>query len=93
MEGRTVADKDDDLFDSVSAMAERMGLKGSERRRYIHEHMTRSGYRAEPTYVRDDGDDDDDDNGSGFFAGKRRQGRRDDDRSSRRRRDDDDWYS
>jgi len=90
-----VADKDDDdLFESVSGMADRLGLKGSERRTYIHEHMTRGGYRAVPNYVKADDDDDDDDKGSGFFDRKRRS--RDDDRGGRRRRsrdDDDDWYN
>jgi hypothetical protein len=98
MEVRTVADNDDDLLDSVTSMADRMGLKGRERTSYIHEHMTRSGYRAVPNYVKDEGDDDDDDEPSGFFRGSRSRGSRsrdDDDRPSRRsrNRDRDDWYS
>lgn len=85
-----MTDKDDDLLDSVTAMADRLKLKGKERGSYIHEHMTRSGYKAVPNYVRDDGDDDDDDDSSSFFGGKRgsRSGSR---RSRRRDDDDDDW--
>jgi hypothetical protein len=89
-------DKDDDLYDVVSGMADRLGLKGDERRRYVHEHMTRGGYTAIPNYVkRDDDDDDDDDKGSGFFTPSRRKPRRhdDDDRQPRRRNSGDDWYS
>jgi hypothetical protein len=101
-----MADQDDDLHDSVTAMADRLGLKGNDRRRYVHEHMTRSGYRMEPTYVPDtDTDDDDDDDGSPFFgksrsrSSSRSRGRDDDDdrghRSPRRgrNRSDDNWYS
>jgi hypothetical protein len=98
-----VSDKDDDLQDTVSAMADRLGLKGKERQGYIHEHMTRSGYRAVPTYVLDDQDDEDDEEDSGgFFRGSSRRDRDRDDsdrprRSSgeRRRgpRSGDDWYS
>jgi hypothetical protein len=93
-----MADRDDDLHDSVSAMADRIGLKGRDRTQYIHEHMTRGGYRAVPQYVKDEGDDDDE-GGSGFFGGRSRSrgGRdRDDDRRSgsrRKRDDDDDWYN
>ena len=98
-----VSDKDDDLQDSVTAMADRMGLKGKERQNYIHEHMTRGGYRAVPTYVLDDRDDEDDEEDSGgFFRSSRRDRDRDDsDRPSRRSsgerrrgsRSGDDWYS
>jgi hypothetical protein len=78
-----MTDKDDDLLDSVTSMAERMGLTGRERTNYIHQHMTRSGYKAVPTYVKSE-DDDDDEGGSGFFgAGRKRK-------SNRRSRDDDD---
>lgn len=82
-----MADKDDDFHETVSAMAERLGLKGDDRRKYVHEHMTRGGYRMEPTYVPND--DDDDDDSSGFFgsSGRSRSRNRndeDDDRGSRR---------
>ena len=83
-------DKEDDLYESVSRMAERLGLKGSEKGKYIHEHMTRGGYKAVPNYVLADDGDDDDDKGSGFFGGGGRSRSR-----QRRNRDDDDdsWYS
>lgn len=94
---------DDDLFDSVSAMADRIGLKGREKSRYVHEHMTRGGYRAVPSYVpADDEDDDEDDDNGGFFGGRGRRRRPSRDQESgghgsgtRRRRgsDDEDWYS
>lgn len=90
----------DDLLEQVTAMADRMGLEGRDKRDYIHEHMTRSGYRAEPTYVREEPEesDRDGDKGSGFFRSKgadRDRGRGN--RSDRGSRDRDrgtgkDWY-
>jgi hypothetical protein len=77
-----MADKDDDFYDSVTGMAERLGLKGDDRRKYVHEHMTRGGYRMEPTYVPND--DEDEDEGSSFFGSSRKSS------SSRSRSDDDD---
>lgn len=102
-----MADNDDDLHDKVTEMADRMGLKGNERRKYVHDHMTRSGYRMEPTYVPDDDRDGDDDDDDPPFFGRSRSARsssrsrnRDDDndrggRSPRRgrSRSDDNWYS
>jgi hypothetical protein len=101
-----MADKDDTFHDDVLAMADRLGLKGDRRRKYVHEHMTGAGYRMEPTYVPDDSDDDDDDKDSGFGLGRRRSrgGRSrddgdDDDRGGRRSRGSksgggsDNWYS
>jgi hypothetical protein len=89
-------DKEDDLYDRVAEMADRLKLKGEERGRYVHEHMTRGGYKAVPNYVKaDDDGDDDDDKGSGFFGSSRRsRSSRDDDggRGRRKRDDDDDWY-
>jgi hypothetical protein len=93
----TVADKDDDMLDRVNDMADRLQLTGSERRKYVHEHMTRSGYRAVPQYVRGSEDDEEEDDSSSFFGGssRRRRGERDSGGSrggrSRRNRDDD-WY-
>lgn len=84
-----MADKDDDLFDAVSGMADRIKLKGKDRERYIHDHMTRGGYKAVPQYVPDDSGEDDDDDDDGPFFSKRRKPRG----GSRRRTrdDDDDW--
>lgn len=38
-------EEEDDLFDSVSAMADRMGLKGDKRATYIDDHMMQGGYQ------------------------------------------------
>jgi hypothetical protein len=88
-------DDNDDLFSTVTGMADRLKLSGKERQTYIHEHMTRSGYRMEPTYVPGDDDDDDDSSGGGFFgSGSRNPSRsrsRSSGRSRGRSRDDDDW--
>lgn len=78
-----MAEDDDDLMESVTRMADRLKIKGSERQKYIHEHMTRGGYKAVPNYVKADGDEEDE-KGSGFFSGGNRSRRR-------RRDDDDDW--
>jgi S-adenosylmethionine:tRNA-ribosyltransferase-isomerase (queuine synthetase) len=85
-----MSDKDDDLLDSVNAMADRLKLKGKERTTYVHEHMTRSGYRAVPNYVKSEDDDDDDDGGSTFFGKRSGSGSGSGSRRSRSRRDDDD---
>lgn len=83
-----MADDNDDLYDTVSAMADRLRLDGKDRERYIHEHMTRGGYRAVPSYVREEEDDRDDrDSGSSFFGSRDRdRGGRDRDRDSGTRR-------
>lgn len=98
-----MADDTDDLFDSVNAMAERIGLKGKDKERYVHEHMTRSGYRAVPQYVLDDTEDEDEEDDGGFFgrsSGRRRRPTRDQESGGhgtgtrrRRGRDDEDWYT
>jgi hypothetical protein len=95
-----VADsQEDSLYDDVSAMADRLKLTGRERTSYIHEHMTRGGYKAIPSYVRDESEDDDDEDSSGssFFGGRRRRPTRDQESGghgtrTRRQRDDDNWY-
>jgi hypothetical protein len=85
-----VADKDDDLYETVSSMADRIGLKGQDKTKYVHDHMTRGGYKAIPQYVpADDKDDDDDDDDQPFFSRKRRKPRGG--ASRRTRDDDDDW--
>lgn len=83
-----MSDEDDDLYESVERMADRLHLEGREKERYIHEHMTRGGYRAIPQYVRDEEEEDGRgrDRGSGFF-GSDRDRDRDRDRGSRRRSD------
>jgi hypothetical protein len=77
-------DQEDDFFDTVSAMADRLKMKGSRRAKYIDDHMREAGYRRVQT--RDSyqlADDDDDDGDTGFF------GRRKNPSGSRRNRDDD----
>lgn len=90
-----MADDDtDDLYESVGAMAKRIGLKegSTEYSKYVHDHMTRGGYKAVPTYVRaDDGDDDDDDDDTPFFARKRRRPRGGAQNRTRSRDEDDGW--
>ena len=92
-----MADREEDsLYDDVSAMADRLKLTGSDKRRYIHEHMTRSGYKAVPTYVLAEDEDEEEEEESGFFGSGKRRPREHRDRQggrSRRPRDDDDWYS
>jgi hypothetical protein len=94
-----MADKDDDLFDSVNAMADRLKLKGRERTKYVHDHMTRGGYRAVPQYVPAEDNEDDDDDDTPFFSRRRHRSRDDDDdtrqtrRRSRRDSSGDDWYN
>ena len=57
-------------LETVTAMAERLKLKGKEKSQYIHDHMTGLGYRSEPHYVRD-GEEGDGDSGSGRFGFKK----------------------
>lgn len=37
-------DDEDDLFEHVAAMADRMGLEGEKRENYIDDHMIQGGY-------------------------------------------------
>jgi hypothetical protein len=37
-------EEEDDLYESVSRMADRMGLKGEKRATYIDDHMLQGGY-------------------------------------------------
>lgn len=68
-------DDDDDTFEAVSNLADRMGLKGERRTRYIHDHMTQAGYRrvvSKDSYrkgSKDDDDDDDNNTSSRWFGG------------------------
>jgi hypothetical protein len=72
--------KDTGDYDSVVAMAKRMGLKGDERSEYIHAHMTGLGYDAVPNYVKRKGKGDDKKNtGWGRFGGSRQSDDDDDD--------------
>lgn len=64
----TQEDVDND-HKTIAATADRMGLSGDERARYIHSHMTKFGHKARTGYVPGaDKDDDDDDDGDEFFS-------------------------
>jgi hypothetical protein len=66
-----MADTDtDDFLSQVTAMAEKVCKDDDEKKKYIHQHMTRAGYEAIPTYVKkEDGKDGKDgkDSGGGWF--------------------------
>ncbi len=49
MPGFRSDEEEDDLYDAVCAMADRMGIKGKERTAYIHDHMTQGGYEQVQT--------------------------------------------
>lgn len=67
-------------YDSVVAMAKRMGLKGEERQEYIHAHMTGLGYDAVPNYVKRKGKNEDKSrSGWGRFGGGNQHDDDDDD--------------
>ena len=67
--------EENDDFAAVSRMADRLKLKGRDRAKYVHDHMTGFGYRMVPSYVRDEDDDRDT---SRFFGGKSGRSRRSD---------------
>lgn len=48
---RTDDEDDDSTFDEVSAMADRLGIKGEARFNYVNDHMTQLGY--EPVQSRE----------------------------------------
>jgi hypothetical protein len=50
-------DKTPTDFDQVSAMADRLKLKGKDRETYIHDHMTGLGYKPRVSYSKEDEDD------------------------------------
>jgi hypothetical protein len=56
--------KEDGFFDQVSAMAERLGLTDDDRAKYVHDHMTRAGYKMVPSYILED---EGQESGSDFF--------------------------
>jgi hypothetical protein len=47
-------DQVQDELDKLSAMAKRLGLKGKDITDYVHDHMTRLGYKSRRSYYRDD---------------------------------------
>ena len=82
-------DVDADL-ESVSGMADRMGLKDKTRDNYIHRHMTSLGHRPQTSYIPGGDDDDDDDDDDGGFFGSSRNRNKPSNRG-RRSNNDDDW--
>lgn len=89
-------DDEDDLFDQVNRMADRMGLQGEKRATYIDDHMLQGGYQrvqSRDSYAKvqdDQGDDQGSGNRWGFGGGRRRQESGRD--SGSRRRDDHDSF-
>jgi hypothetical protein len=85
---------EEDLYDSVSRMADRMGLKGPKRATYIDDHMTQGGYervQSRESYAKIQDEDDEgggDGNRWGFGGGRRGNGGG----QNRRGRDDDDNF-
>jgi hypothetical protein len=75
-------EEEDDLFDTVSAMADRMGLKGDKRSTYIDDHMLQGGYdrvQSRESYAkaaREEDDGQSDGNRWGFGGGRGGGGRR-----------------
>jgi hypothetical protein len=83
-------DEEDDTFETVTMMADRLKLTGSKRENYIHNHMSDLGYKRVTTresYVPAK-DDDDDEESSDRYLGRRRSSRGS---SGRSRRSGDDW--
>lgn len=59
-------DTDND-FRSISGMADRLGLKGEERSRYTHKHMTKLGHKPQTRYVPGEDEKSDSDSDDDFF--------------------------
>jgi hypothetical protein len=78
-------DQEDDFFDRVVSMADRLGIKGQSRTNYIDDHMLQAGYervQARESYAKvRQADEDDQSSGNrwGFGARNRSSGRDDDD--------------
>lgn len=85
-------ENEDSTFDEVSAMADRLGLKGKNRAAYIDDHMVGLGYepvQSRDSYIRREEEQEQSGPGSrwGIGRGAQQQGGR-----SRRRGDDDDSF-
>jgi hypothetical protein len=64
-------DEEDDTFDRISEMADRLKLSGGKRDNYIHNHMSDLGYKRvtnRESYVPAKDDDDDDDRGDRYLG-------------------------
>jgi hypothetical protein len=76
--GNDDEEEDDNLFDAVSAMADRMGLSGEKRSNYIDDHMTQAGYQriqSRDSYARIREQDDEDESGGNRWFGSSGRGR------------------
>jgi|ERR1700729_725949 len=73
---------EDDLYDAVAAMADRLKLEGESRQSYIHDHMVQGGYepvQSRESYRRIQQDEEETSQGSGSrwgFGGNRPGGTR-----------------
>lgn len=92
-------EEEDATFDEVSSMAERLGLKGKDRARYIDDHMIGLGYepiQSRESYVRrQQQDDEGGDGGYGSrwgFGGRGGSGGGSSGRSGRSSRDEGDSF-
>jgi hypothetical protein len=88
-------EEEDPTFDEVSAMADRLGLKGKGRMTYIDDHMMQLGYepiQSRESYVRRQEEAEADEGGSagrwGFGGGGRGGGRGGNPRGGRGAEDD-----
>jgi hypothetical protein len=84
-------EEEDDLFDSVSAMADRMGLKGEKRATYIDDHMMQGGYQrvqSRESYARVRQEEDDQGDGGNRWGFGGRGGSRGGSRGGNRDNDD-----
>jgi len=50
-------------LDAITNMAKRLGLKGDDITKYVHEHMTKLGYKSRRSYYREEKS-----SGSGGFS-------------------------
>jgi hypothetical protein len=66
-------EEEDNLFDEVTRMADRMGLEGEKRYTYIDDHMMNGGYervQSRDSYARSRQGDDEDESGGGRWFGR-----------------------
>jgi hypothetical protein len=87
-------EEQDTTFDEVTAMADRLGLKGKGRMTYIDDHMMQLGYepvQSRESYVKQQEADAEEESGSGsrWGFGASRSGGNSRSRGGRNREDDD----
>ena len=95
---RSDEEDDDNLYDDVVRMADRMQLKGPKRQEYIHDHMLQGGYepvQSREAYAKVQQEEPEGDGGGGWFGGGGTRGRGGGGSSRRQRpnsRDEDDNF-